>query len=251
MKNIFLLLLMAINVVSCTHMYYAPNTANIPLLTEKDEMRINAFYASGSESKFRGGELQVAYALKKNWGVMLNGFTGGRTENTGSYDEKGHGTYGEIGLGYSTTFDKNKFWVSEVYAGAGKGVVESDYGMGDRSTIGLTKIFLQPSLGFKSKHVEVGLSSRMGIVNWKTKESIIMYPKNADQLPDLQYVADHPSFFVFEPGFIVRAGGENVKVQTGFTLSNSKISSRSSGASLGESCTFNLGISFRFNTRTK
>src|SRR5687768_15232572 len=101
---------------SCYHVYYSPNTPNITQFTEKDEVRINAGLISGLESEFRGVDLQFAYAPANNFGLMLNGFTAGKSEHTtNDRREKGTGTYGEFGLGYFSTFDKQKEWTFEIY----------------------------------------------------------------------------------------------------------------------------------------
>lgn len=251
MKLLVFLIFVSINMLSCYHVYYAPNTVNTPLLTKKDEMRVNAFYVSGAESDFKGGELQIAYALQKHWGILFNGMSGGRSENTGTYEETGNGTYGEFAGGYFKSLDKKDRWIAEVYAGFGGGSVKNDYGLGDNSKVGVTKFFIQPALGFKSDYFEFAFSPRMGVVNWKAKENNIQRQENDNEKQDMLSIQKKPSFFVFEPGFILRAGGKNVKIQTGMAFSSPKSSSMTYYSGITETITAHLGISFNFNTRIK
>lgn len=62
---------------SCHHVYYVPNTAHLPLRTEKGEVRVNALVASGYNSAFTGGELQAAYAAGPRLGLMAIFFAAG------------------------------------------------------------------------------------------------------------------------------------------------------------------------------
>src|SRR5687767_8827080 len=105
MKNFIGLLIITAGMTSCAHVYYAPNTPNVPLFTEKGETRINALYASGGNiSSFQGGEIQLAHAVSENVGIMVNGLAGGRTEtvsdwdwtSTGTHEESGNGSYLEF-----------------------------------------------------------------------------------------------------------------------------------------------------------
>ena len=60
--------------MSCARYYYAPNSANIPLLSEK-EAKINAQYATGTVS--HGFEFQSAFAISPHFGGMINTMLGG------------------------------------------------------------------------------------------------------------------------------------------------------------------------------
>ena len=84
MKRFLLLLSIAAITASCHHVYYAPNTPNRPMLTEKGETRINANYVSGADSEFEGGEVQIAHAVKENLGLMANFFTASKSETVDS-----------------------------------------------------------------------------------------------------------------------------------------------------------------------
>ena len=248
MKKFFCLLILASTAASCHHIYYAPNTANAPLLSVKGETRINAFYSSGNESQFEGAELQLAHAITKNIGVMINGFAAGKLEEvsslsaSGTHKEKGNGQYIEAAVGYFKPLDPAKKLVAEVYGGIGRGAVKNDYGFGDNSTIGITKFFVQPSIGYKMPYFEVALVPKLSFVKWNLKESNIQSKENASDKADIETIKNQSRFFAFEPAFFIRGGAKEVKLQAGFSLSKINLSP-GNGNDLGETGTFHIGIS--------
>jgi hypothetical protein len=244
MKVFFILAVAAFLITSCHHVYYAPNTVAVPLLAEKHDVRINGLYSTGGESEFSGAELQFAYAPSKHFGVMFNAMAVGQKENTGDYLESGNGRYGEFAAGYFNRFELK--WIFETYAGFGGGKVNNEYGMGDHSTIGMTKFFIQPAIAFKSRYFEMAFAPRFGIVNWKEKESSVKYFENDYAHYDLMAIRAKPSFFTFEPAIILRGGGEHVKIQFGLSFSNP---GQLVYTDLTESMTMGLGLSVHFNTR--
>ena len=55
---------------SCTHYYYGPNSANVPLLEKKGDARIAAGIAGADETT--GFEMQTSYAFSNHFGGMIN-----------------------------------------------------------------------------------------------------------------------------------------------------------------------------------
>ncbi|MGZ3924784.1 MAG: hypothetical protein ACXVBJ_13515 [Flavisolibacter sp.] len=221
MKTSTFLIAIATIFGSCTHVYYAPNTANAPLLSEKGEVRINGFSCGGWDSEFSGGEFQLATAITKHVGIMTNGMFVGKTEEVSGWNEShmesGKGSYGEIAGGLFTAFDPKKKCIGEIYAGVGTGSVNSTYEGNQNSKVGITKLFLQPSLGFKSRYFEAAFVPKISFLNWKVK---------SDNLPDggfgeLAPIRQKPNLVQFEPTFFMRAGGENVKLQGSLSFSDS------------------------------
>ena len=231
---------------SCYHVYYAPNTANPPLLTEKGELRINGLVSSGMQSEFTDGELQVAYAPQKSWGLMLNTFAGAKSENTGDAIEKGSGSYVELGSGLFMPFSENRKWVAEMYAGIGTGSVRNEYAGRDYSRVGVSKLFLQPSVGFKGRTVEIAVVPKISHITLNVKQSSFSAPDNDYEKQDLEYIRQKPSFFAFEPALIFRGGGENFKIHLGLSFSNI---SPFFYTQIHETCTASIGASL--NLRTK
>src|SRR5690242_14995715 len=81
------LLIAAIIIIfgSCTQLYYAPNTPNSPLLSQKGEVRLNGNYAAGLSpvNQYSGAEFQGATAVSKHAGIMMNTMFIGGTDYWG------------------------------------------------------------------------------------------------------------------------------------------------------------------------
>ena len=261
MKSFIYLLIITAGMTSCTHVYYAPNTANAPLLTEKGETKINGLYASGGNmSSFQGGEIQLAHAVSKNVGIMVNGFSGGETENVtdwdwnstrGVHEESGKGSYLEFAGGYFNTFDSKKKWVGEVYGGFGFGTVTNEYGSNDITKVNHSKLFVQPSIGYKSKHFEFAFVPKFSFIHWKPNEVRINSPENDYVLVDMASIRSKPNFITFEPAFLFRGGAENFKLQAGFTLSNFTSSNYFFSDDLIETINLNVGVSINLKPKKK
>jgi len=68
-------LILALALLSgCAHYYYAPNAANIPMFKEKNTFKGKAGYSSDI---YNGADIQMAYSVSKNIGIMVNTFFAG------------------------------------------------------------------------------------------------------------------------------------------------------------------------------
>ena len=258
MKKVSGLVLLIISLTSCHHVYYAPNTANAPLLSEKGETRINAFYTSGSDSDFGGGEIQAATAVSKNIGVMANFFSAGKSEVIRSYynrydshTERGEGSYAEFAAGYFKNFDKSKRWIGEVYSGFGVGNVKNDYGFGDHSKVGIFKTFIQPAIGYKAPYFEIAFVPKVSFINWKVKDSSIHSQENISVKNEINTIVKKKNFVAFEPAVLIRVGGKNFKIQLGLSFSDYKSTDIYYSKDLIETLNTSLGFSINFNTKKK
>ncbi len=260
MKMFILLAATALFCSSCYHVYYAPNTANAPLLAEKGETRINAVYTAGGFSDYAGGELQVAHAVGKNVGIMINGFTAGKSDevsdyfsggNNNTHTEKGSGSYIEFAGGLFKNFDDKKKWIGEVYGGVGFGSVKNDYGSGDHSRVSDTKFFLQPAIGYKIRNCEMAFVPKLSVVNWKVKESRISSSDNYNAKEAINYISQNSGFFTFEPALLLRGGIQNVKVQLGLSFSQYDVNGLMQVTDLTESLNGSLGVSINIQPSLK
>lgn len=246
------LLGLAVISASCTHVYYAPNTANAPLLSEKGETRINALYSAGGVSEFSGGELQLAHAISKNVGLMVNGMAVSKSEEitdwsfnsgtTGSHTEKGNGSYIEFAGGYFKTFDKSKKLVFETYGGIGFGTANNDYSFSAHSKVNSTKFFLQPSIGYKLRYFEMAVVPKVSFVNWNVKEARISNQSDNDA-QEIAAIQSKPHFVAFEPALLLRAGGKDFKAQATLSFSNGPSGSGYMMDDLIETLNASIGIS--------
>ena len=253
MKRTMLLLLLTASLSSCYHVYYAPNTPNAPLLTEKKEARVNALYSAGGDTEYQGGEIQYAQAVAKNIGVIGSFLAGGKTEDvsdgSATQREKGSGSYFEVGAGYFKAFDPAKKWVGEVYGGTGFGSVKNEYGLGDLSKVNIFKVFIQPAVGYKSPYFEVLFVHRVSMMNWKIKESLFKSGENDSDKFTVDALAKKKSMVAFEPAFMLRGGGKDFKLQAGLAFCNYKASTYLEGFT--ESVTGSIGISLNFKPAKK
>jgi hypothetical protein len=199
----------------CMPCYYAPNAQNVPVFTEKGDGNGTFSFQFGALSV--GMNVQGALAVSNHIGLMGNyNHYSGRNEsgtlNGEDYSSKFKSNMGELGMGYYHTFhDKMVF---EVYAGIGGSRIDTDYERYDgdgSSSIGTTCYFIQPAIGYYNKHVQLALSTRLRIINFRdVKYDSWLGTDARESIIDLQ---TYPTVSFFEPAFTVRVGGEKVKFQ--------------------------------------
>lgn len=165
---------------SCNPVYF-PNSINSPMLRNKKEIQANMMVGTG------GFELQSAYAVTDDLGLMLNGSYIASTKNDTIKEVR---SLGELGLGYSKRFgEMGQF---EIFGGAGLGKVPADFrgtNYDGTQKANLTRFFIQPAIGLSSKIVDFSFASRFVAVN----------------------AGGETNTFI-EPGFIVKLGYKNVKL---------------------------------------
>lgn len=140
---------------SCTTLYI-PNTQNVTLFEEKNELQIYGGAAMG-ESSF-GGDIQAAYSVTNHLAIGANGFFG-TTHNDNAYQ------VGEIALGYFTPLGKSK-GIFEVYGGWGAG--------GNKHLEGLhfNHFFIQPNVGAHLGAIDLAFSTRFNYAVWPKSETV-------------------------------------------------------------------------------
>jgi hypothetical protein len=207
----------------CAPIYYAPNEHNVPLFTEKKEVRVSASYQALQNSK--GGSFQTALSVSDHIGIMMNGllvksvydeyFLSGQDK-----ESLCRGNLLEFGTGYYTVLDRRlkSDFVFETYGGIGFGKYRnstaSDIWPYEAS---YQRLFIQPSAGLKSKHFEVAVSTRLAGLNYSN------YRMNSGQTCETL----EKFTLLLEPAITLRAGFENVKVQLqsglSFNLNNPEL----------------------------
>lgn len=230
--------------MSCARYYYVPNSANIPLLSEK-EAKINAQYAVGLVSS--GFECQSAFAISRHFGGMVNTILGGSNDdpyelNSGETKTK----FIEIGAGYFTPINATSL-VFETFGGIGTGGVNNSYYGDGNSKVRFTKLFVQPSIGIKTRGIEAGISSRMSWI----KQNLVSTSVSSEhpEYPDLVEISKQPESFLWEPGMVLRVGGEKFMAQLQYTasvnLTNPDLAYRE------ETGYFTVGVSIPIHYKTK
>jgi hypothetical protein len=177
-----------------------PLSHNTPMLSQKGEIQI-----AGQIDHALNFDLQSAYAVSNNFGVMISGgfynffpYTSFMKENRtpGVTYQYPYSYFGEFGLGYNTNFaEQLKF---EIFGGAGIGKVYDNvyYGLDLLSSeeSQITKIFIQPALGSKQK---------VGAADFET--SIVVRLSSLSLFDNTKYLV--------EPGFTIKVGGPVLKAK--------------------------------------
>jgi hypothetical protein len=200
------ILILSIFISSCTHYYYAPNMHNVPLLQQKEEFHLDLSGSMGDE--FTGFEVQAAFSLTDNIGIIGNGFVVDR-EREILADDYGRGHIIEGGAGAFVPLKNNM--VFETYAGLGFGKVENGYGYGATSRLNFNRYFLQPSIGYTSDIFDLALSLRLSGLRYNDIHFTGILEQN-DQ-DHIQYISRNPFSILIEPAVTLRGGWEYLKFQ--------------------------------------
>lgn len=236
---------------SCRTTYYAPNTANIPLLSEAGEVRLSGGLSTGLTSAQLGGELQAAYATGDKTGVLFSSHLGSVrrtvTRDGSTTRRDGRLLYAEAGFGLYD-FQPGRDLQLELYAGGGRGTFRYDFDFGDRSAVGFTKLFLQPAVGVKRTNFEAAFTPKLSYIFWSVTRDDINSGNNIPRKAELDNIRATPGFFAIEPAFLLRVGGERTKA---FFASSFCIPSVASGEGHRENINLSTGVSFSLFARAR
>jgi hypothetical protein len=128
---------------ACGSLYYAPNTQNVPLFTEKGEGRMAASFTASEYTS--GINLSGAYSLSDHFGITGNIFLVGDADNgliPNRKTNKGHLV--DAGLVYFLPFGSRFVFESTAGFGGGAATNERDHGT---STVKFRNYYIQPSIG--------------------------------------------------------------------------------------------------------
>ncbi len=178
-------------VSSCSHVYYMPNMQHVPLLEEKGDVSASADLVESEYSE--GFELQGAYAVGDHVAVM-GGYTRMfSTENdliSGRYYEGGAGSYWRFG----------KHGIAEAFLNVGSGLISSS-----QLTSSFLKFNVQPAIGYTSKNFEAAVAIRLARIDISIEDD--------DRERYFQEDPNVGSWFLIEPGAVIRVGSKNLKLQ--------------------------------------
>jgi len=188
-KNLFFLIGLAVVISSCSP-EYIPNMVNSPMLSNAREFQ--ATIATGTSNL----DLQTAYAITDNVGIMFNGSYGNETND--STDDYHKHAFIEGGVGY---YDKiGTMGRYEIYGGYGFGRVEGTFEnnvFDDNITDAhYNRFFIQPGIGISTGIYDGSFSPRFAMVQ--------MNPKGID------FENDNYKVF-FEPVITSKVGFKYVK----------------------------------------
>jgi hypothetical protein len=220
--------------ISCTHYLYAPNMHNVPLFQQKEEFHLDLSGSMGNE--FTAFEVQGAFSLTDNIGIMANGFIVDRERGELFPDEYGRGHLIEGGAGAFLPLDHNM--VFETFFGLGLGKVEHGYETGVTSMLNVNRYFLQPSVGYTSDFVDLAISLRFSGLRYNDIHLTGILEE--DDQEQIQYAVRNPFSLLIEPAVTLRCGWEHVKFQLQVVFSENL----KNPDLLQEHLNFNFGLYF-------
>ena len=229
-----LLIALALSMFSCKVMY-VPNAQNVPLMKEKNDLKASV----GLE------DVQVAYAVTDNIGVMANGFykksdwtiTSG-TRNNKYFSSR---TLFEGGVGYFKPLSGNT--VFETYAGGGMGHVQYNYDLMDDGAlqeanefgVNMVRFFIQPAIGVQKETFGFAFSSRFAGVSFAEPDTLNYTPAQLAE-EDIDNLSGDLYMFI-EPCLTIRAGIPYAQFQAqlyyNYKITGNTLNHRRLGLNLG------------------
>jgi hypothetical protein len=213
MKTTILLLLLGTLLLSSCVTLYKPNAVHSPLLTEKGELSVaTSMGISGSGLL----NLQSAYAISDHTGIMLNGMYHHRTSSSAdSSVERLNMYFGEMGVGYFSTFGKLKNGLFQCYGGGGSGYTfdKIDYpNQSDPSVhANYVNLFVQPGIAYVSDYFQISLDLRANYL-YLFNIHAYLYDHFEFWNTDFKYYSGaHLDFMILEPAITIKAGSPKLK----------------------------------------
>lgn len=193
LRSSLLSLLCATVLCSCGPYYYKPNRVNAPMLSDKGQVQF----------ALAQNNAQVAFSPYKHLGLIGNyaGFS-----HSDNFGRERAGLF-EVGAGYYDMIDTPRHRSSlrviyDIYGGFGLGRIDirnnPTYYFPSAT---VTRMFIQPGIGFRGRVVELGL-------NWRFMN--LMY-SNLSAPPQERSPYEGENFFAMEPAVTVRCGYKAVK----------------------------------------
>jgi hypothetical protein len=203
-------------VTACVPTYYLPSVQHTPLFREK-----GASYLSGTIEGSRYPTtfaVQGAYAIGSHLGIGLNGnWVYANRNAAGTAGIKSN--FGEATIGYFTS-SANQKSVFEVYAGLGFGSIRNQFfgangnSQGD-SEVYLTRFGVQPAFGWRTKYVDLIVSSRLSFLKYDVQRVTFSSATNR-WIEQADYLRNRIIPLV-EPAFTIRVGGPQIKFMAQIT----------------------------------
>jgi hypothetical protein len=234
---LFISALLLLLVSSCTHIFYAPNLPNAPLLKNKGEVHVDGFWGGGSGiNSAQQGSAAIAVTNKLGvYGSFYRGYgTGGNDSNSG------HGYACDFGLGYFYGLTpKLRFeLIGAVQAGNSKQKWANGYAL----HYTFLKPYVQANIGFRTKNFDLLLAQKIGSLS---TDNLVQYNQGGVSLPaEVTTFMGSPNQLLYEPSIMIRGGVENVKayLNLGFLVNLSNKSYSMATSVLG------FGVHFTINT---
>jgi hypothetical protein len=276
--------------MACTcsqhHVYYTPPVQNVPLLSEKNEINVQAGFASGElpnndqtcgNAYASGFFFQGAHSPRQHLGLALNFM---HVALTRSYYENSNGNITDVAgsgtgfafdgsAGYYTTLDKllhsektaafSKHIILEAYGGLGYSGQEHSYrdsSFSGHADLNSFLFFVQPAIGINLRWLTLALSLRANNFYFYNINTAYpdYYPGSAYATQEsnfLDYLGTHRMQNFIEPAFTVKGGWKYVKLSFQYCTSLVLNSGQPSNAYETEKISLGLSINIAPRYKTK
>ncbi len=202
MKKLLAAIAPAIALASCGPIYYAPNSANVPLFSAKKEITGGLSAGSG------GTELHGAYAISNHVLGCAN-YASAKPKEDGN-GNGGTGNLLEIGGGYYQALNEQFTWGAT--AAYGFGSMENHYpaiAADEKINASFSRWSVQPYIGLRNKYYEIAGSIRLCGVSYSGISGKLTL-NNTDQVA---YLSSNSSQIFIEPALTLRAGYKFIFLQ--------------------------------------
>jgi hypothetical protein len=253
MKKVYLTIIAIGLLASCTPIYYMPNSMNVPLIKEKDEIQVSGYTGDASGFKLYG--LTSSYAFSNNSAVMFNiaHFSGNDgidklwstnpIEENHNFNPKNQSTMAEFGVGMFKGMRPDSSFIFETYVGYG--IYSFNRALDEQLSIAyhIHRPFIQPSIGFRHKYFECAYGLR------------ITHLIFANERPSTAFINDDYAQNEFniwknktriEHSLTIRVGNERLKAQLQFLSTPSLLYQEYDLTPFNDISNISLGVQFRF-----
>jgi hypothetical protein len=190
--------------MACGPVLYSPNYQSIPNINHKGDVSLEAAYAASENLEGFGASAAVAVGNKDGIGMALTrlSYSDEISQNRNTYIEIFYDRFGHL---------SNNKVRGMIMPGLGFGSLRwNEDGDGSLES-GFVKLFVRPTIGFRSDFFEAYGTAQLGLVNY-TKTSL----STDDQWlrEDVGRFYEKNSKIAFEPSITLRGGGKHVKAMT-------------------------------------
>jgi hypothetical protein len=248
--KLYLILSLAIFIKACSPVYYVPNTANIPLFKEKNEIQVSGYIGATEHTDNLG--VNAAYSISNNIGIMVNAhyYDGGDDASAQyqydpsiinrDYNPKRFAQMIEAGVGFFKPISRDSSIIFETYVGAGYYDANVALNSAQSISYSINRLFIQPSLGYRHKYVEIAFGVRIAQISFNRVIPSTVFLETTEPMERFNSLDNKT---LVEPSISVRAGSETVKLQLQFigatVINSSEVSPIDGGL-------ISLGIHFKF-----
>ncbi len=199
MKKIFSVLLLALAfpfLAKSQYYNYAPNTLNIPFLSQKRDATVRVGWGRGEN--FQALELQGCYSPMPHLAVMANYFSAPLKDVREMADQGTDFYFWEAAVGIYEQVPKVS---GSLFAGFGAGRLFSNYqpdATDLHSKLYLQRFFLQPGIAYRSNYFQAAMALRLSRLVYGRGE--VSYSIEPNQLDFIRNVEEDAPMFLPELG---------------------------------------------------